>query len=303
MDITRLRTLRELMIRETMAEVADVLCVTPSAVSQHISHLEELTGVQLVERHGRRIRLTHEGKRLAWYAEQAIAVLDEAMAEMAELKGDVSGELRVAAFSSVAAALMPKTMTSLTRQFPRLRIILEELESPEALAALRAWKVDVALVDDLTFGSKEADANIDLKALTQDTLQVVVSKDHRLAAQSTVTVEELRDELWAIDLANHAYSGVVIKACRDAGFEPTINGHSSNLDVLLSLVKGNCSISMLPGLSVAPHRKELHVLKVKPEIRRKIFVASRRTGRRHPAIAALVAQLRATAAQANTRPG
>src|SRR5579872_2087544 len=113
MDIARLRTLRELSIRHTMAAVADAMLVSPSAVSQQVAQLELEVGLQLIERRGRGVRLTLAGNRLAAHAERVIAALEHARAELAELKGVIAGELRIAAFPSVAATLIPPTMREL----------------------------------------------------------------------------------------------------------------------------------------------------------------------------------------------
>ncbi len=302
MDITRLRTLRELMVRQTMAEVAEALCVSPSAISQHLTHLEQETGVRLIEHHGRRVRLTHEGERLAWHAERMIGVLDEAMAEMQVLQGQVVGTLRVAAFSSAALALMPQTMTAMKKLYPGVRIVLQEMEGASGLAALRAWTVDVAIVDDLTTLSLPVAKNIELTPLMTDTLYVVVGKQHRLAGRRTVQLHELKDDSWALDLASHPYSTVVINACRAAGFEPDVNAYSSNLDVLLSLIKEGCSVSILPGLCVRLHKRELALLKLTPSLGRAVHIACRRTARDRPAVAALRARLLDAAKQLSRAP-
>jgi DNA-binding transcriptional LysR family regulator len=279
------------MVRQTMAEVAEALCVSPSAISQHLTHLEQETGVRLIEHHGRRVKLTHEGERLAWHAERVIGVLDEAMAEMQDLQGQVVGVLRVAAFPSAALALMPQTMSAMKKLHPGVRIVLQEMEGASGLAALRAWNVDVAIVDDLTTLSLPVAKNIELTPLMTDTLHVVVGKQHRLARRRTVQLHELKDDSWALDLASHPYSTVVINACRAAGFEPDVNAYSSSLDVLLSLIKGGCSVSMLPGLSVKLHKRELALLKLTPSLGRTLHIACRRTTRHRPAVAALRAGL------------
>lgn len=105
MDLTRLRTLRELSVRGTMAAVAEALGISPSAVSQQIALLEAELGIALVERRGRGVHLTPAGARLVLHAETVIGVIEEARTDIAELKRTVAGELRVSAFPSVAAAL------------------------------------------------------------------------------------------------------------------------------------------------------------------------------------------------------
>lgn len=84
------------------------------------------------------------------YAERVMVVLDEAKSEMAQLRREIAGELRVAAFPSIASVVLPQTVTALRRVFPRLNIILNEMEPTDGLAALRSWRVDVAIIDDLS---------------------------------------------------------------------------------------------------------------------------------------------------------
>jgi DNA-binding transcriptional LysR family regulator len=292
MDLLRLRTLHELSVRETMAEVAEALCITPSAVCQHIASLEASTGVQLTERSGRRVRLTQEGKRLALYAARAASVLDEASAEMAALKGQTAGDVRVAAFSSIAATLLPGTILALKASHPKVRPVLQELESDEGLAALRAWKVDVAIVDDLTVAAGQVDESLHVTRLTEDTLKVVLARDHPLAHRRSVSLGDLRDECWALDSASHAYSTFIVQACRAAGFEPVVSAFSSNLYVLLALIRSGCAIAVLPSLSVPRRSHEFRLVALQPRIARNVFVVCRAAGKKHPAVQAVMAELR-----------
>ena len=134
MEVGRLRALLELARCGTMAAAAEALFLTPSAVSQQIAQLEEEAGVKLTERIGRRVRLTPAGHALVGYAERLMVVLDEARSEMAELRREIAGELRVAAFPSIASVVLPDTVKALRHAFPRLEIAIEELEAIDGVA-------------------------------------------------------------------------------------------------------------------------------------------------------------------------
>jgi DNA-binding transcriptional LysR family regulator len=291
MDIGRLRTLRELSLRHTMAAVAEALRVSPSAVSQQIGQLEAEAGLQLIERRGRRVRLTEAGQRLVGHAERIFAALELAKTDLAALKQIVAGELRVVAFSSVAAALLPQTMKALERRHSRLAVVLEELEPANSVAALRAWQADVALIDDLTLPAGAPEPNIERMPILEDALYAVLPNAHPLAARSRIAISDLRDERWAMDTAFNTYSDVIIRACRAAGFEPTVNGRCGGFEMVQPLIEHGCSVAILPGLRVRQHSGRFCVRKLSPEIRRKIFVAFRRGERRHPAIAAFLDHL------------
>jgi DNA-binding transcriptional LysR family regulator len=295
MDVARLRTLRELSLRQTMAAVAEALRISPSAVSQQIAQLEAEAGLRLIERRGRRVRLTEAGQRLVGHAERILAALEQAKADLAALKQVVAGELRVVAFSSVAAALLPQAMKALERRHPRLAVVLEELEPVDSVAALRAWQADVALIDDLTLPAGAPEPNIERLAILEDALYAVVPNAHPLAARSRIAIADLRDERWAMDTAFNTYSDVIIRACRAAGFEPIVNGRCGGFEVVQPLIEHGCSVAILPGLRVHQRSGKFCVRKLMPEIRRRIFVAFRRGERKHPGIAAFLEQLQRSA--------
>ena len=295
MDVARLRTLRELALRQTMAAVADALRISPSAVSQQIALLEAEAGLALIERRGRRVRLTEAGHRLVTHAERVIAVLEDAKTDLAEMKQAVAGELRVAAFSSVAAALIPQVMQALERKHTRLTIVLEEMEPVDSLAALRAWQTDVALIDDLTVPAGMPEPNIERIPILEDQLYAVLPNGHLLAKRGRIAIGDLRAERWAMDTAFNTYSDVIIKACQAGGFEPIVNGKCGGFEVVQPLIEQGCSIAILPGLRVRQRRGEFRVKRLTPEIRRRILVAFRRGERRHPSVAAFVEQLQHSA--------
>ena len=282
-------------MRQTMAAVAEALRVSPSAVSQQIAQLEAEAGLQLIERRGRRVRLTQAGHRLVAHAERIIAALEDAKTELAEMKQVVAGELRVAAFSSVAAALIPQVMKALERRHSQLSIVLEEMEPVDSLAALRGWQTDVALIDDLTVPAGAPEPNIERTPILEDQLYAVLPKGHPLAGRARIAIADLRAERWAMDTAFNTYSDVIINACRAAGFDPMVNGKCSGFEVVQPLIEQGCSVAVLPGLRLRGRAGRFCIKKLAPEIRRKVFVAVRRGERRHPALAAFLDQLQKSA--------
>ncbi|GJD51786.1 HTH-type transcriptional regulator HdfR [Methylobacterium crusticola] len=290
MDLARLRTLRELAVRGTMAAVAEALLVSPSAVSQQIALLEGEMGTALVERRGRGVVLTLAGARLAEHAGAVIAILEEARTDLAAMRREVAGELRVAAFPSVAASLIPHAIRSASARYPALRISFEELEPAEGLAALRAWQADIAIVDDLTTAGP-ADGRIELAHLLDDTLHVMLPRGHPLAARPFVGLGDLRGEPFALDNASRDYAAVVVRACREAGFEPVVNGRCEGFEVVRALTAAGCSISVQPGLRATGDDAEIRFRELRPAMTRCISAAYRRGEARHPAVGAFLAAL------------
>lgn len=297
MDFARLRTLRELSMRKTMAAVSEALLISPSAVSQQIALLENDVGVELVERRGRGVRLTPAGERLVEHASRVIGILEEAKTDLAEIKRTIAGELRISAFPSVAAALIPPVIKALSDRYPALFPTFEEMEPTESVAALRAWQTDVAIVDDLTTSVGQSEAPVESLHLLDDRLQVLLPPDHPAADQPYVFIAQLSQERWAIDTRSSTYSNVIVSACREAGFEPALNGRCNSFEVVRALVEAGCSISINPALRGRDYMGRLILKEIRPVITRRIFVAFRKGEMRNPAIAACIAELRAVAEQ------
>lgn len=296
MDIARLRALRELSTRQTMAAVAEALFLTPSAVSQQIAQLEEEVGVQLTERQGRGVRLTPAGEILVTHAERILIVLDEAKSDLAEIKREIAGILRVAAFPTVAAALLPHAIKELRGKYPLLEIVFNELEPADGLAALGSWNADVAFIDNLTnlLGGKHK--NVDHVPLIDDVLYVLLPAGHRLAQRQTLAVGDLKNERWALDSAVSFYGEFIVNLCRRAGYEPQVNAECRGFEVVRAMVASGCSISMIPGLRLVHDLPGVSVVKLRPETRRKIAIAFRHGERNHPAVKVFVEQMLNTAA-------
>ncbi|MFM0093874.1 LysR family transcriptional regulator [Paraburkholderia sediminicola] len=297
MEVGRLRALLELARCGTMAAAAQALFLTPSAVSQQIAQLEDEAGVKLTERIGRRVRLTPAGHALVGYAERVMVVLDEARTELADLRSGIAGELRVAAFQSIASVVLPDTVKELRHAFPRLEIALEELEPIDGVAALRSWRTDIALIDDLSIVAGDNREKVEVVPLAEDVLYVAIATDHPLSKKPSLSVADLRHETWAIESTWSTFGALITDLCRRAGYEPRINARCRGAEMIEAMVASGCSVSIIPGLRVLRSPAGVAWVKLTPEVRRKIYVAYRRGERNHPAIKVFVEEIVGTASR------
>lgn len=302
MDFLRLRTLRELARRGTMAAVADALSISSSAVSQQIGQLEDEIGTALVERRGRGVQLTPAGHRLVVHADRIFGIVEEAKTDIAELRNVVAGDLRIAAQPSAASSFIPSAMRQLAIDHPRLDITVTTMGPVEALAALRAWQADILVIDDISIDPHALDDAVDTQFLCQDELYVLLPLGHRLAGEAAISLGQLKDDHWALTVAASPYSRVIRQECNAAGFEPVINGFSDNFEVVLALVEAACSISVMPGLALRNFAGTLIAKPLAPRIQRGIYGVTRQSEGRNPKIAAVLDQLVKSAPQDWQKP-
>src|SRR5580692_350233 len=146
LDVTRLRVLVAVARYGSVTAAARELNYAQPSVSHHLARLEAETGIKLIQRAGRGIRLTDAGRLLSERAAEVIGRLDAAENELAAYTGLRAGRLRLAAFSSALGTIVPTAAALLRGKQPSIDLRLTEAEPPEALRMLRAGYVDVALV-------------------------------------------------------------------------------------------------------------------------------------------------------------
>src|SRR4051794_29399704 len=199
LDLRRLRLLRELHQRGTIAAVADALQFTPSAVSQQLGILEREAGVRLLERVGRGVRLTDAAVVLVEHAEALLDRAGRAEADLAAAGGTIAGRARIAGFQSVMLHLALPAMSALGRDAPRLRCGLVEAEPEDSLPQLALGDVDFALADEWQNQPRRLPLGVERHDLMHDQVRIALPSRHRVARgyKGNVPLAELAGEHWA----------------------------------------------------------------------------------------------------------
>ena len=224
LDLRRLRLLRELHERGTVAAVADALQFTPSAVSQQLAVLEREAGVPLLEKAGRTLRLTDAALVLVGHAEALLERAAIAEADLAAAAGTVAGRGRIAAFESVALGIALPAIEALGRDAPRLRCELVEAEPEQALPALALGDLDLVLADEWSPQPRSLPDGVVRHALPGDPVRIVLPAAHPLAERhpEAVPLAELAGEPWATGAAGMGWEEMTrVTAGRSAASTPT----------------------------------------------------------------------------------
>jgi DNA-binding transcriptional LysR family regulator len=296
LDLRRLRLLRELSERGTIAAVADALRFTPSAVSQQLAILEREAGVPLLEKAGRGVRLTDPALVLVGHAEVLLERAALAEADLAMAAGAVTGRARVAGFQSVAVRLALPAIEALAASAPQVRCELVEAEPEEALPALALGDLDLVIGDEWQHQPWSRPSGLERHELMRDPVFVVLATRHPLARRhrEAVPLSALADEVWVTGHPGMGWEEMVIRTCREVGgFEPDIRHRANDANVALALVARGLAVTLLPDLVLRDHRPgtTLRAIEGHP-IHRSIFAVTRATDAGRPSTRALLAAIR-----------
>jgi DNA-binding transcriptional LysR family regulator len=300
LDLRRLRLLRELHQRGTIAAVADALQFTPSAVSQQLAMLEREAGVRLLEPAGRGVRLTDPALVLVDHAAALLERAALAEADLAAAAGTVAGRGRIAGFQSVALRLALPAIEALAADAPRLRCELIEAEPEQALPALALGDVDLVLGDEWRHQPWRLPAGLQRHELLRDPVQLVLPARHPTARrhQDAVPLAELAGEAWTTGHVGMAWEETTQRTCREhGGFDPDIRHRTNDATVSLALVARGLAVTLLPDLALRGRHPGIALRRIAGDpVARAIFAVTRAADAARPSTQALVAAVRNAAA-------
>lgn len=293
MDVRRLRLLRELADRGTLHAVATALSYTPSAVSQQLRALQAEVGMPLTESAGRGVRLTDAGRALAARADQVLAALDAAEAEMDGYRRTPRGTVRVALFPSGAALLLPGLLRRM-REHSDVRLECRDVEMPPAEVFGMVADFDLVVTHRDDHAEPFDDARLDVVGLLREPLDVALPPWHPLTARQRVELTELTEESWIGVDVGYPVDDVLRSLAIRTGVRPNIVQRINDFRVIERLVADGHGVALLPRYTV-----ERSVVEARPlagvHAGRELEVVSRRGARDRPAVRSVLDALTAEA--------
>lgn len=245
-DVHRLRLLRELRLRGTLAAVGAALGYSPSAISHQLAVLEREVGVPLLEPVGRGVRLTATADVLVGHAEAVLRELERAEAGVAASRGAVMGTVRIATFQTAAHTIVPRALAALTAQHPSLDVRFSHIDAPAAIPGLVAREFDVVLSERYPGEPATPRAGVLTDELARDALRLAVPDSWPGEALS-----DLADAPWIMEHVGTNARAWSDAMCRGAGFEPRVAFETADVLLHAQLIDRGLAAGFLPDLVAA----------------------------------------------------
>ncbi|MFF4777152.1 LysR family transcriptional regulator [Microtetraspora fusca] len=220
---------------------------TQSAVSRGIASLEARAGGPLFERLPRGVRLTPAGLALHRHAVDVLDRLRSAAEELAAIHRGVAGRLRVGAFATANAALVPGALRAFLRRGPDVETGIVEGPSDRLMERLADGDIDVAVVSDYPSGLA-AGPESTLTPLLEDEFLVALPSGHPLAGRAVVDLRELRDENW-IEAPPRGHTTMLLTACARAGFTPRAGFRVAEWTGKFGYVAAGLGVTLVPAMA------------------------------------------------------
>lgn len=248
-DLRKLRVLRTLDRVGTVRATAEALSTTPSAVSQQLSALSRQVGVELLEPHGRRVRLTDAARVLLRHTDIVLAQLERAEAELDGFARGGAGTVRVGAFATAVPGLVVPALSAVRDAHPGLAVRVHQAEASEVYDLLAAGEIDIGL-SLAAQAPTGRDDRFERAGLLTDPMDAALPARHRLAGAPALRLRELAGEPWIYG-ADGPWRDITVAACAQAGFAPEQAHVASDWRAILDMVAAGLGVALVPRLAAA----------------------------------------------------
>ncbi len=253
---------------------AQHLNVAQPSLSQQIRSLERSLGARLFDRTRGNITLTPAGEALLPIAQRIVADVETAQQEVLELNQLRSGRVRLGAPPSLLTGLMPQVALQYRRQYPGIRLVIDESGSRDLVAKAARGALDLAL---LVLPLHADDPPLETTALLREDLVVVSSANEPPPVESgPITVAQLRGRPMVMFRPGYDLRETTMNACRQAGFTPSLAVEGGEMDAVLSMVRAGLGLAVVPSTVVAGRGTHRITPIAAPGLSRTIGMAHRR---------------------------
>ncbi|MFE7313106.1 LysR family transcriptional regulator [Streptomyces sp. NPDC057555] len=291
LDSRQIKVFAEVVRTGSYSAAARSLGYTPPAISQQMKALERAVGTPLFARVGRGLQLTEAGEVLARHTTDILEKLSSVQERITAVARLRAGRVRICAFPSASATLVPAAVSRITESHPGIRVELTELEPPLSLEALCRGDCDVALGFSYSEAAEQSAEELLHVPLIDDPLMVLMPSSHPLSRRRSVELSELAQERWIAGCVR--CRGHFVDSCAEAGFDPDIAFASDDNLAVQSLVAAGFGVALMPSmvLSFMRHPK-VAGRRLSPQAHRRVSAFTLPGHEQVPAVRLLLEALR-----------
>lgn len=250
MNLRDLRYLIAVAELRHFGQAAEACFVSQPTLSTQIKKLEDELGVTLVERTNKQVLLTEIGEQIVAKAGHILHSVEE-MRELALQHNDPeAGTFRLGIIPTLAPYLLPPVMSRIQERFPRLKILLYELQTAALLDKLPAGQLDAAVL-----ALPVDHPRLEVHELFKEPFFAAVPAAHPLAQSRQVRLEDLINTEVLLLEDGHCLRDQTLDLCRQVGAAETEGFRATSLETLRQMVSSGSGVTFMPSLAIQPAEK------------------------------------------------
>jgi DNA-binding transcriptional LysR family regulator len=244
MDPKRVLTFRAVAHHRSFTRAARELALSQPSVSHQVAALEREVGARLLDRRPGGLQLTPAGALLLEHADAIAVRFDLAALQLAEIADDERARLRIGAFPTALAGFVPSAVARVRAGHAGAKVTVDEGAADDLPDRVRSGELHVAVgSQDASLPRREYEG-LERRDLLREEFLVALAPEHELAGQPAVRLSDLADEDWTAAYAD----GLIVRACRTAGFEPRLVSITRDQLAIRGLIARGLAVTLAPRL-------------------------------------------------------
>lgn len=231
-------TLAEL---ENVSAAAAELHATQPTLSRQLGRLERDLGTELFDRKGRRLFLNAAGQIYLRHVRRAVAEIEAAKYELAELMNPVEGRIDLGFLHSFGIWLVPTLIREFRQESPQVVFGLAQGAAEVILQRVLGGGTDLAIVS-----PRPNNVDVGWAPIMRQHLGLAVPESHRLAHRERVLIGDVREENFIAMESGFGMRRILEELCAAADFHPTITFESTELATVAGLVAAGLGVAVMP---------------------------------------------------------
>ncbi|HYM81597.1 MAG TPA: LysR family transcriptional regulator [Candidatus Limnocylindria bacterium] len=284
-------TFRAVAHQRSFSRAADELALSQPSVSNQVASLEREIGARLLERAPGGLRLTSEGEILLEHADAIAERFELAKEQLATAAEGQRARLRIGAFPTALAGFVPAAIACVRLKYPDIKVAVDE-GTDDLPARVRSGELHLAVAFQDTARPRQEPPGMERRDLLREQFMVALAPDHPLAERPEVRLADLSEEDWTAALPD----GLIVGACRAAGFEPNLVSITHDQLAIRALIARGLAVTLAPQL-LADAFNDLVLRPIAGTGPTRDVYALLPPGGRHPLVPSILDALDGTAAE------
>jgi DNA-binding transcriptional LysR family regulator len=222
---------------------AEQLYISQPGLSRQIKQMEEVIGVQLLDRHNRKVELTPSGQYLADELPGLLLQMEKIIENTQMIHQGLKGHLHLGYIGSAMQNVILNFLLSLKKEYGSLQFHLEEMDNQHQVDALLHQKIDLGFVR-----LDRVPHNLEMRPVFQDTFSLVLPQSHPLTETNFTSLEQLKDEPFILfeEKYSRSYFQKVMQLFDESSFQPITAHYTVQANTIYRLVENHFGVSIVP---------------------------------------------------------
>lgn len=237
--------------KKSFSIAAEVLYLSQSTVSTHISSLEKYFGQKVFDRLGKEINLTPFGEKLYQWAKEILQIRENALWDLKDWTGKIQGNINIAASTVPAQYMVPSIIAKFLKKYPQVKFNLTQESSKKTAKSILKGNSDIGML-----GEKYSEEKINYISYTQEKLVLITPSSLKL--KDPVHIEDIIEEPFIFRNAGSGTQKVIEKILKQQNIKKeriNIIGYFDSVQSIKHGVKEGIGVAIISEIAARDFQK------------------------------------------------